>query len=142
RNAEWAVQAVRDAEAITAEQALQKNVIDLIAQSQSDLLQKLDGRKAAGKILQTQQATIEPIPTNMAEQFFGFIMLPQVMLILTMIAIYGIVGEVMNPGAVFPGMIGVMALVLLLYASAAMPINVAGYVFIVLAIILFVAAAF
>ncbi|NIT58309.1 MAG: nodulation protein NfeD, partial [Aliifodinibius sp.] len=69
-------------------------------------------------------------------------MRPEVMLILTMIAIYGIIGEVTNPGAIVPGVAGVIALVLVLYASAAMPINIAGFALIGLAIILFVAEAF
>ena len=69
-------------------------------------------------------------------------MRPEVMLILTMIAIYGIIGEVTNPGAIVPGVAGVIALILLLYASAAMPINIAGFALIGLAIVLFVAEAF
>src|SRR5690606_992408 len=61
---------------------------------------------------------------------------------LTMIAIYGIIGEVTNPGAIIPGISGAIALILLLYASSAMPINTAGFALIGLAVILFVAEAF
>ena len=67
---------------------------------------------------------------------------PELMLFLTMVAIYGIVGEVTNPGAIIPGVTGVIALILLLYATAAMPINIAGFALIGLAVILFVAEAF
>ena len=95
-----------------------------------------------GDTLTTRNATISEIPQNLAENFLGFIMRPEVMLILTMIAIYGIIGEVTNPGAIVPGTAGVIALILLLYASAAMPINIAGFALIGLAIILFVAEAF
>ena len=142
RNAEWAISAVRDGESITADRALEINVIDLIADDRQDLLNKIHGRVAAGDTLQTRGATIEEIPRNLAEQLLGFILRPEVMLILTMIAIYGIIGEVTNPGAIVPGVAGVIALILVLYASAAMPINIAGFALIGLAIVLFVAEAF
>lgn len=76
------------------------------------------------------------------KSFFSFILRPEVMLILTLVAIYGIIGEVTNPGGIIPGVSGVIALILLLYGVAAMPINVAGFLLIGLAIILFVAEAF
>lgn len=142
RNAEWAISAVRSGESITADEALENNVIDLIAADRSELLDLIDGRVFNGDTLRTADATVTEIPTNMAEIFFGFIMRPEVMLILTMIAIYGIVGEVTNPGAVVPGVAGVIALILVLYATAAMPINVAGYALIILAVVLFVAESF
>lgn len=142
RNAEWAISAVRSGESITADEALENNVIDLIAADRSELLDLIDGRVFNGDTLHTADATVTEIPTNIAEIFFGFIMRPEVMLILTMIAIYGIVGEVTNPGAVVPGVAGVIALILVLYASAAMPINVAGFALIILAVVLFVAESF
>ncbi len=142
RNADWAISAVRDGESITSDEALEKNVIDLIAADRKELLEKIDGRTVSGEPLDTRNATIREIPTNLAEQIFGFILRPEVMLILTMIAIYGIIGEVTNPGAIVPGVAGVIALILVLYASAAMPINIAGFALIGLAIVLFVAEAF
>lgn len=142
RNAEWAKSAVRDGESLTANEALELNVVDFIASDRDELLSSLDGRTINGDTLATQNATIEEVPTNLAEMFFGFIMRPEVMLILTMVAIYGIIGEVTNPGAIVPGVAGVIALVLVLYASAAMPINIAGFALIGLAIVLFVAEAF
>jgi len=142
RNVEWAKSAVRDGASITSEEALEINVIDLIATDERDLLEKIDGMEVAGKILDTKDASSERIPANLAEIFFGFILRPEVMLILTLVAIYGIVGEVTNPGAIIPGVSGVIALILLLYGVAAMPINLAGFLLIGLAIILFVAEAF
>jgi len=142
RNKEWAISAVRDGESVTEKEALELNVIDLIAEDREDLLQQIDGRVVEGDTLSTGNATITEIPKNLAEMFLGFIMRPEVMLILTLIAIYGIIGEVSNPGAIVPGTAGVIALILLLYASAAMPINIAGFALIGLAIILFVAEAF
>ncbi|HLR25608.1 MAG TPA: NfeD family protein, partial [Fodinibius sp.] len=142
RNADWAISAVRDGEAVTAKEALELNVVDYIADSREDLLNQIDGQVVAGDTLHTREATITEIPTNLAENFLGFIMRPEVMLILTMIAIYGIIGEVTNPGAIVPGVAGVIALILVLYASASMPINIAGFALIGLAIVLFVAEAF
>lgn len=142
RNAEWAQSAVRDGEAITSDEALELNVINYIADSREDLLTKIDGHVLNGDTLQTRDATITEIPTNLAETLLSFIMRPEVMLILTMIAIYGIIGEVTNPGAIVPGVAGVIALILVLYASASMPINIAGFALIGLAIVLFVAEAF
>lgn len=142
RNEEWAISAVREGEAVTENEALELNVIDLIAANREDLLKKIDGRVVEGDTLTTANATISEIPKNLAEHFLGFILRPEVMLILTLIAIYGIIGEVTNPGAIVPGTAGVIALILLLYASAAMPINIAGFALIALAIILFVAEAF
>jgi len=142
RNAEWAKSAVRDGEAITETEALELNVIDLIANDLNDLLLQIDGKEVEGKTLVTAQATIKQLQESFAEKFFGFIMRPEIMLILTMVAIYGIVGEVTNPGAIVPGVAGVIALILLLYGSAAMPINVAGFILIGLAIVLFVLEAF
>lgn len=142
RNAEWAVSAVREGEAITADTALALNVIDLIAANRKELVNAIDGSVIDGDTLQTRNATINEVPTNFAERFLSFIMRPEVMLILTMIAIYGIIGEVTNPGAIVPGVAGVIALVLVLYASAAMPINIAGFALIGLAIVLFIAEAF
>lgn len=142
RNADWAISAVRDGESITANRALKINVIDLIASDRQELLKQIDGREIAGRTLQTRKAVIKEIPKSLAENFLGFIIRPEVILILTMIAIYGIIGEVTNPGAIIPGVAGVIALILVLYSSAAMPLNIAGFALIGLAIILFIAEAF
>lgn len=142
RNADWAISAVHDGEAVTANEALELNVIDLIASDISDLLSQIDGMEIDGDSLQTMNATTEVLERSLAERFFSFILLPEIMLILTLIAIYGIVGEVTNPGAIIPGVAGVIALILLLYGVSSMPINVAGFLLIGLAIALFIAEAF
>ena len=142
RNADWAISAVHDGEAVTANEALELNVIDLIASDISDLLSQIDGMEIDGDSLQTMNATTEVLERSLAERFFSFILLPEITLILTLIAIYGIVGEVTNPGAIIPGVAGVIALILLLYGVSSMPINVAGFLLIGLAIALFIAEAF
>ncbi|HLR90725.1 MAG TPA: nodulation protein NfeD [Balneolaceae bacterium] len=142
RNAEWARTAVSEGASITADEALELNVIDLIATDLNDLLEQLDGLELNERPLATLDAETEFIPRNLAEKIFSFLLRPEVMLILTMVAIYGIVGEVTNPGGIIPGVSGVIALILLLYGVAALPINLAGFLLIGLAIILFVAEAF
>lgn len=142
RNKEWAKSAVREGASITANEALELNVIDLIAEDIDDLLDQIHGMEVEGKELNTRNAQKNEIPQTLAEIFFSFILRPEVMLILTLVAIYGIIGEVTNPGGIVPGVSGVIALILLLYGVAAMPINTAGFLLIGLAIILFVAEAF
>lgn len=142
RNTEWAKSAVRDGDSITSDEAVEINVVDLIADDMDDLFSQIDGMEVEGKILQTENASQNRIEPNLAETFFSFLLRPEVMLILTLVAIYGIIGEVSNPGALVPGMAGVIALILLLYGVAAMPVNIAGFLLIGLAIILFVAEAF
>jgi membrane-bound serine protease (ClpP class) len=142
RNTEWAKSAVRDGASITANEAIEINVIDYIADDIDDLLAQIDGLEVEGKILNTDGADKNEIPQSLGEIFFSFLLRPEVMLILTLVAIYGIIGEVTNPGAIIPGVSGVIALILLLYGVAAMPINLAGFLLIGLAIILFVAEAF
>jgi len=142
RNTEWAKSAVRDGASITVDEAVEINVVDLLADSINDLLSQINGMEVENKVLNTEGATQNRIEQNLAEIFFSFLLRPEVMLILTLISIYGIIGEVTNPGAIVPGMAGVIALILLLYGVSAMPVNIAGFLLIGLAIILFVAEAF
>lgn|SRR5690625_1873670 len=142
RNAAWAVTAVKDGSSITADKAVELNVVDFIAKNRKDLLNKLDGRTVEGKILQTQRAHIQELPPNRAEKWLSILIRPEVILILTMLTIYGIIGEVTNPGAIIPGVAGVISLILVLFASAVIPLNTAGFILILLAVGLFVAEAF
>lgn len=142
RNVEWAISAVRDSASITAEKALELKVIDFIAKDDSELLQKLDGRKIGGQALQTAGATILRIPMIARERLFQTLWRPEVLLILTLAAIYGIIGELSNPGAILPGVIGGIALILVLYMSSILPINAAGLALIGLALLLFIVDIF
>jgi membrane-bound serine protease (ClpP class) len=138
RNVEWAKSSVTDSKAITSEEALKMNVIDLIATNVPDLLQKLNGKKIGDKILKTAGASVVEIPMSAGEKFFQLFWQPQVMMLLLLIAIYGIIAEMSHPGAIFPGVAGALALILLLYMSATLPLNIAGLVLILLALALFV----
>ncbi|MEX0324963.1 MAG: nodulation protein NfeD [Puniceicoccaceae bacterium] len=145
RNAEWAISAVRDSASVTAEAALELNVIDLIAKDSKDLLQQLDGRpldKLGEAALQTAGAQVEEIGMLLRERIFQMLWRPEVMFILMLIAIYGIIGELNAPGMVLPGVIGLIALILVLYMAAILPVNIAGMALMVLAVALFIAEAF
>jgi membrane-bound serine protease (ClpP class) len=142
RNADWARASVRDSADLTSEEALKTNVIDLIATNIPDLLQKLNGRSVNGKPLKTAGATVVEIPMVLSEQFFQLFWQPEVMMILTLLVIYGIIAEISHPGAIFPGVAGALALILLLYMSATLPLNIAGIALILLAVTLFIVDIF
>ncbi|HSY74401.1 MAG TPA: nodulation protein NfeD [Dongiaceae bacterium] len=142
RNVDWAKSAVLESASITAEDALDKNVIDFIADDQADLLKQLDGREFNGKTLNTANATVVEIPMNPFEKFSQLFLRPEVMFILMLMVIYGIMGELSSPGAILPGVVGAIALILVLYMSAILPVNVTGLVLIGLAVVLFLADVF
>lgn len=142
RNAEWAQDSVRKSASITSEEALDQNVVDLIADDIPDLLKKMDGREVNGKALKTAGATVVDIPMEPWEHFSQLFLRPEVMFILMLLVIYGFIGELSSPGAILPGVVGAIALILVLYMSAILPVNVAGLVLIGLAVLLFIADAY
>jgi len=142
RNVEWAKAAVRESASITAEKALEIKVIEIIAQDTKDLLSQLNGRVVRGKPLMTAGAHILPIRMSAAEALFQMIWRPEVMFVLMLIAIYGLIGELTTPGAILPGIVGAIALVLALYMAAILPVNVAGLLLIGLAVCLFIIDVF
>jgi membrane-bound serine protease (ClpP class) len=142
RNAEWAVSAVRESASITSEKALELNVVDLIAKDLPDLLHLIDGHEINGNTLKTSGAKITAIGMAAREKFFQMLWRPEVMFVLMLIAMYGIISELNNPGAIFPGVAGAIALILFLYMSTILPINIAGLALILLAIALFIIDVF
>ncbi len=142
RNVEWAKTAVRESAAVTAEKALELKVIDILAEDIPDLLKRLNGREVNGKVLQTLNAKTHVVPMLLREKVFQTLWRPEVMFILMLIAIYGIIGELSNPGAILPGVVGAIALVLALYMASVLPVNIAGLALIVLAVGLFVVDVF
>jgi len=138
RNAGWAELAVRESVSISSEEALAKHVIDLVATNVPDLLQQMDGREVAGKKLATIGARVAEIPMSASEQLFQLLWRPEVLMILMLVAIYGIIAELNTPGAILPGVVGAIALVLMLYMSAILPVNYAGFALIGLAVALFI----
>ena len=143
RNAAWAERAVRQSETLTADEALRRHVVDFIADDPGQLLSKIDGRAvqtAAGtRVLATRNARVTEIPFDLAEQFLDLLSDPNVGFILMTIGFYGIVFELSNPGLVFPGVVGGVAMLLAFVSFAAISVNVAGLLLIVFALVLFIA---
>ena len=137
RNVDWAKSAVRESASISAQKALELRVIDLIAVDLPQLLNQLNGRQVDGKTLKTAGAEVSEVKMSASERVFQRLWRPEVMFILMLIAIYGIIGEMTTPGAILPGVVGAIALVLALYMAAILPVNVTGLVLIGLALLLF-----
>lgn len=146
RNADWAEQAVREAASISAEQALKNHVIDLIAPDVPALLASVDGRRvetaAGARVLHTRGAAVESIEPDARSRFLGVIADPQVALILLLLGLGGLVMEGTHPGAVLPGVVGAISLLLALYAFQLLPVNFVGLGLIVLGVVLIVSEAF
>ena len=142
RNVEWAKASVVKSESVTAEKAVDMNIIDLIARDVPELLAKLDGRKVNGEALHTTGATVIELRMLARERVFQLLWRPEVMLILMLAAIYGIIGELSSPGAILPGVVGAIALILALYMASVLPVNIAGFALIGVAIILFIVDIF
>ncbi len=138
RNVEWAKSAVKESASISAEKALELKVIDLIAADLPELLRQLNGREVDGKTLKTANAEVTEIKMSASERVFQRLWRPEVMFILMLIAIYGIIGEMTTPGAILPGVVGAISLILALYMAAILPVNVTGLVLIALALMLFI----
>lgn len=130
RNEAWAEMAVREAASLTAEEALEKNVIDLVAEDLSALLLKLDGREVnvKGRIvtLETKGLIIERITPDWRSSLLAIITNPNIAYILMLIGIYGLILEFSNPGIILPGVVGSISLLMSLYAFQVLPINYAG----------------
>jgi membrane-bound serine protease (ClpP class) len=143
RNPDWAERAVRESVSITEDQALALHVVNLLADSPADLLAKTDGmdvRTPAGAHrLRTRDARIVEMPMDLTEQFLLLLSDPNVGFVLMTIAIYGIIFELSNPGSVFPGVLGGLALILALASFAVVEVNVAGLLLIGFALLLFIA---
>ncbi len=146
RNADWAEKAVRDGASMAAREALDSKVIDIVARDIDDLLAQAQGRTVTvgnNKVtLDTRNLTLERLDADWRTRFLGAITNPNVALILMMIGIYGMIFEFMHPGALYPGTIGAICLLLGLYALAALPVNFAGLALMVLGVGLMVAEAF
>jgi membrane-bound serine protease (ClpP class) len=138
RNVDWAKSAVKESASISAEKALELKVIDLIATDLPELLKRLNGRVVDGKMFNTDGAEVVEIQMSAPERVFQKLWRPEVMFVLMLIAMYGIIGEMTTPGAILPGVVGAIALILALYMAAILPVNVTGLVFIALAFLLFI----
>ena len=146
RNQEWAEDAVREGVSLTANEALKKNVIDIVASDIGDLLKQINGRtiKILGQkhSLQTTGLPIKQVEPGWRSRFLSVITNPNIAYILMLIGIYGLILEFSNPGAIVPGTIGSICLLLALYSFQLLPINYAGMALILLGVALMVGEAF
>lgn len=145
RNADWAVEAVRSAASLPASEALALHVIDVIADDNTDLLRKIDGRTAIvdGKPRRLATAGLKLVtePPGWHTDLLRLVTDPNVAFLLMLIGVYGLILEFFNPGSVLPGLVGAISLLVALYALAFVPINYAGAALVLFGIALMVAEA-
>jgi len=130
RNIEWGEDAVRKSLSITETEALELNVIDIIAKDMNDLLEQIDGREVETskglKTLQTKNVEVIILEMTFAQKILSILSNPNIAYILLMLGIYGLFFELYNPGALFPGIIGGICLILAFYSMHTLPVNYAG----------------
>lgn len=143
RNVDWAVRAVRDSVSIPETEALKLKVIDLIAKDLNELLEKADGKtveKPKGAIkLATKGLKIQELEMGFRQRFLATLSNPNLAYILMMIGMVGLYFELAHPGAIFPGVIGGISLILAFFAFRTLPVNYAGVLLIILGVFLFIA---
>jgi membrane-bound serine protease (ClpP class) len=141
RNVQVAKQLVEKSLSISAEEALNKKIIDLIANDLNDLLSKIDGKivEVSGieKKIETKDAELLEYKMNLRNKILSVISNPTIAYILLILGFYGLFFEITHPGAIFPGVIGAICLILALYALQTLPVNYAGVLLILLSMILF-----
>ena len=139
RNKKWVEQAIRESVSVTETEALKENIIDLIAKDTDDLIQQLNGRDIKGKgVISLDKAEKVIVKPSLRTKILKTISNPNIAYILLMIGFAGLYFELSHPGAIFPGVIGGIALVLAFFALQTLPVNYAGVLLIILAIIFFI----
>ena len=143
RNEDWAAKAVLKSESITAEEALKLGVIDIVAVSVDELLQKMDGRRVvlpSGEVtLETKDAEVRNKDMGLRLKILSVISNPNIAYLLFLAGIAGLYFEFSNPGAIFPGVVGGISLILAFFALQTLPVSYAGVLLILLSVILFIA---
>jgi membrane-bound serine protease (ClpP class) len=139
RNAKWVEQAIRESVSVTETEALKENIIDLIAKDTDDLIRQLNGRKIKGKgVLKLDKAEKVFLKPSLRTKILKTISNPNIAYILLMIGFAGLYFELSHPGAIFPGVIGGISLILAFFALQTLPVNYAGILLIILAIVFFI----
>lgn len=142
RNAKWAEDAVRKSISVTEEEALKEKVIDVISKDINSLLSDIDGMKvqtlSGDKILDTKKAIVIREEMGFRHKILNLISDPNIAYILMLLGFYGLFFELTNPGSLFPGIIGGICLILAFYSFQTLPVNYAGLLLIILAIVLFI----
>lgn len=143
RNVEWAVKAVRESESVSAQRALELNIIDIVASSVPELIEKVDGKEIE-TVWGKRTLALKDVPVQESEMGWRYRLLdtlsnPNIAYILMMLGFYGLFFELSNPGVIFPGVFGAICLILAFFALQTLPVNYAGVLLILLAIVLFIA---
>ena len=142
RNVRWAEEAVRKSIAITETEALRDSVIDLIAPSVPELLRLIDGRhvvvEGGERTLRTATAAVTEEEMGWKFRLLDILNDPNIAYVLFLLGLYGLLFELYNPGSIFPGVVGFIAIVIALYSLNTLPVNFAGLALIVFGVVLFV----
>lgn len=142
RNAAWAEDAVRKSVSVTETEALKEHIVDFVSKDLNTLLKDIDGRKVATtageRTLKTSGATVTHTEMDMRYKILTFISDPSVAYMLMLLGFYGLFFELTNPGTIFPGVTGAIFLILAFYSFQTLPVNYAGLLLIVLALVLFI----
>ncbi|MDP4172911.1 MAG: nodulation protein NfeD [Bacteroidota bacterium] len=142
RNVQWAEDAVRKSLSITENEALKMNVINIISKDLNELLRQINGvevETTSGKRkIDTEKAQLVYIDMNFRQKFLDIICDPNIAYIFLMLGFYGLIFELYNPGAIFPGVIGAISLILAFYSLNTLPVNYAALLLIILSIVLFI----
>ncbi|MEA3353469.1 MAG: nodulation protein NfeD [Campylobacterota bacterium] len=146
RNVSWALKAVEEAKSLSSTDALKLNVIDTVSQNITELMKQIDGKSVKVKekdiVLKTKEHRIVYFEAGLKTKILMIVSDPNIAYLLIMAAIYGIFFELMNPGAIFPGIIGVISGILALYAFNVLPFNYAGLILLIFGILLMSAEVF
>lgn len=147
RNADWAEEAVSDAATLTAREAEQMNVADFLASNVESLLKQAHGREVMmsgerTQLLATEGLSVRDYEADWRNQILSVITNPQFAYLLLLVGVYGIIFELMSPGALFPGITGVICLLLAAFSLQILPINIVGLLLIIVGAILIVVEAF
>lgn len=142
RNVAWAEDAVRKSVSVTEKEALELKIIDFIAEDLPSLLDKLEGRKvmlgASSVVLHTKGATVQPFPMGWRLEMLKALSDPNIAYVLMTLGTIGLLAELYNPGAILPGIVGAISLILAFYSFQSLPVNYAGVLLMLLGIVLFV----
>jgi membrane-bound serine protease (ClpP class) len=145
RNIAWAEDAVRKSVSVTEKEALKLKVIDLVAENIPALLKQLDGRtivlQTGQTVLHTAEATVQEFPMGLRLEFLKTLSDPNIAFLLMTIGTIGLIAELYNPGAMLPGVVGAISLILAFYSFQSLPINYAGVLLFLLGIVFFILEA-
>lgn len=139
RNVEWVEKAVRDAVSVTATEALEEKIIDIVAKDLDDLIDQINGREIPEKgVLKLDDAQIKRLKEGLRTKILKTISDPNIAYVLMMIGLAGLYFELSRPGAIFPGVVGGIAIILAFFSFQTLPINYAGILLIILALVFFI----